>query len=519
MEKYSPVLLNDFSGGWNSKWAINDTNLEPNQSPYMVNADYAARYALTKRRGTALVGDENTNAGSIKSIYNFRKTDGSEVLIKSYGTVLQYLNSGTWTDFKTGLTADLKFDFVSNGALVALSNGTDNYATWDGTTYTEYASAPKATILAVAYFKVFAAGVASVPSRLYYSDTGSFTSFSGGASGNTDFPGVIKSIKSYYNRNGQEALQVYLDNGQLYEFGIDDSGAPYKHLIRQSLGSVSHRATKQIENYNFVVDIFNAVRGIGYEENQADIRATSRSVLIEDYLKTLTMDAACAEYLYRNYILAAQDPDGMTNNVEVIYDELYNSWRLYNGHQVNDYTIYQNKLTYASATDLNVYQYDSSKYTDALGSATVPIYFRYDTRGLDFGDPLRDKGVRWLKIKGFISAGCELTIKGFTNHSAVSPLFSKTISGDAGYVQISNSLPWGTAAFATNPFAAFGGNTSTIPLRPFWCAISIGEGIPFNELKFRLENYQSDVDFIITEIKPLYRFLAEERIPRENQLT
>ena len=517
MEKYNPIVHQDFSGGWNNKWSINPTQLEPNQSPYMVNIDYAARFAFTKRRGTVLVGDVNATAGSCKSIFNFKKLDGSEILIKSHTTVLQYLLAGVWTDFKTGLTTGLKFDFVSNGTLVALSNGTDNYATWDGTTYTEYAGAPKATILCVAYLKVFAAGVAAQPQRLYYSDTGSFSSFAGGSSGSTDFPGRIMSAISYYNRDGLEAVQVFLSNGQLYEFGFDSAGAPYKHIIRQSVGAVSHRATRQLENYNFVVDIFQAVRGIGYEENQADVRASSRSILVEDYLKTLTVNNSCAEYAFRNYLLAAQDPDGSTNNVEIIYDELYNSWRLYSGHQVNQYTIYQNKITFACATDLNVYQYDSTKYQDAIGSSYAPIYCRYDTRALDFEDPVREKHVRYIKISGFISTGCEITVKGYTEDSILSPVFTKTIDGDGDYVQDSVVYPWGAAAWACNPFAGLGGNSSTIQVRPFWVALMVSS-INFNDLRLSFENYQADVDFIITDIKPLYQFMAEERIPVTNQL-
>jgi hypothetical protein len=47
-----------------------------------------------------------------------------------------------------------------------------------------------------------------------------------------------------------------------------------------------------------------------------------------------TLDNSAAEYAYRQYLLAAKDPDGAQNNVELVYDELYDSWRLYTGHQV-----------------------------------------------------------------------------------------------------------------------------------------------------------------------------------------
>lgn len=515
MTDYKPVVVNDFSGGWNSKWSMNATQLMPNQSPYLVNIDYAARFAFTKRRGTVLVGDVNTNAGSGKSLYVFKHTNGTEYLIKSHTTVHQYLVAGVWTDFQTGLTPGLLFDYISNGAVVAFCNGVDNYSTFDGASVTAYATAPKGNILCLAYFRAFAAGVTAQPQRLYYTSVGSLTDYAGG--GSTDFPGKIMSTRSTYNRDGRESVLVFLANGFLYEFGFDDTGAPFKNVIRQNVGSVAHRATKQLENYNFVLDIFKSVRGVGYEENMADIRASSRSILIEDYLATLTVSSACAEYASRSYVLAAQDPLGAQNNVELIYDELYNSWRLYTGHQANQYAIYQNKLCFISATDLNVYQYDSTKYQDAYGSTTIPIYCRYDTRGLDFEDPVREKGVRYVKVAGFISSGCQIVVKAYADGNLTSPIWTKTISGDAAYVDAAVTYPWGAASYGANPFAAFGGTTSTIPVRPFWVAL-MGTTDNFNDIRLSFENYQADVDFIITDIKPLYKTLAEERIPVANQI-
>jgi hypothetical protein len=287
MDGFKPFLWNDFSGGWNPKWALNATQLQPNQSPSMVNVDYAAKYALTKRRGTVLIGDVTAGAGSIKSIFNFVKVDGTETLIRSYSTFHQSLVAGVWTNFQTGLTADQQFDYASDGTFVYFGNAVDDFAKWDGTTVTTSAGNPKGNIFAIAFFKLFVAGVTAFPYRLYYSQTGVLDTFAGGTSGNTDFPGKIKSIRSFYTRDGGEALLVFIANGSLYQIDFDGSGILTKRLIRSSIGSVSHRATKQLENYNFVVDIFKNVRGVGYEQNLADVRASTRSIYIEDYLRTL----------------------------------------------------------------------------------------------------------------------------------------------------------------------------------------------------------------------------------------
>lgn len=517
MDGYKPFLWNDFSGGWNPKWALNATQLQPNQSPSMVNVDYAAKYALTKRRGTVLIGDVTAGAGSIKSIFNFVKVDGTEVLIRSYSTFHQSLVAGVWTNFQTGLTADQQFDYASDGTFVYFGNAVNDFAKWDGTTVTTSAGNPKGNIFAIAFFKLFVAGVTAFPYRLYYSQTGVLDTFAGGTSGNTDFPGKIKSIRSFYTRDGGEALLVFIANGSLYQIDFDGSGILTKRLIRSSIGSVSHRATKQLENYNFVVDIFKNVRGVGYEQNLADVRASTRSIYIEDYLRTLDLEGSTAEYAYRQYLLAAQDPDGAQNNVELVYDELYDSWRLYTGHQVNHYTIYQNKVTYASASDLNVYQYDAGTYKDAVGSSYVPIYCRYDTKAFDANDPIRSKRLRYVKISGYISTGCQLTVKAYTDANLSAPIWSKTIDGAAAYVDDSLTYPWGSAVFGSIPFAGLGGNESSIEVRPFWVAI-MANTANFNDIRLSFENYQEDVDFVITEVKPVYTLEAEERIPETNQL-
>lgn len=509
MEKYKPLALQDFGGGWNPKWALNATQLQVNQSPYMVNADYAARFAITKRRGCTIVGNATSGAGGCSSVWTFKKLDSTEILMRAHTTVVQYLLAGVWTDLQTGLSSGAKFDSVVDGDTVYFGNAVNDFAYWTGSgAATTNAGLPKGNIYAQAFFRLWIAGVTANPNRLHYSSVSAFTTFSS----NTDFPSKIKSIKNFFTRDGVESLLVFLENGHLYDVGFDASGI-YKRLVRIGVGSLSHRATKQLQNYNFVVDIFKSVAAVGYEDGTQDIRATSRSVFIEDYLDTLSLTNAASTYARKNYILAGQDPNGATNNIELIYDENYDSWRLYTGHAVNDYTIYQEKVTFASATDLNVYQFDSEKYSDN----DVPIYFRYDTRALDVEDPIRSKICRYVKIAGFISTGCNITVKSIADGRFSSPIATKIISGDGAYVDQSVSYPFGSAEYGAIPFAGFGGTSSTIEVRPFWVAMMLPDK-EFDNLRLSFTNYQKDVDFIITDIKPLMSFMAEDRIPATNMI-
>lgn len=511
MERFEPAItVQDYSGGWNPRWSLNATNLEPNQSPYMVNADYSARFALTKRRGVKRIGDATAGTGGITSIHNLIKLDGTEILIRAYGTVHQKLVGTAWTNFQTGLSNNAKFGYKNILGSVYFGNAVDDFASYDGTSVTTSGTNPKGNIYEAAFSRLFIAGVTAQPQRLYYSSTGAYSTFASGDSGTKDFESSITSIKGFFDRNGQEILNVFLQNGDLYVVGFDTSGI-YVRKVRRNVGSISHRATEQLENYNIVVDVANKVRSVGYEENTADIRATSRSFTIKDYLDTLTLGYAAATYARNDYLLAVREPGQTSNSTELIYSEEYNSWKKYTGHQVNQYTIYQNKVTFASATDLNVYQYDSSTYSDN----GLPIFFRYDYKPQDWNQPMRRKRVRWIKISGYISTGCVLPVKLYKDDDLANPLFTKEIRGDGAYVDTSVAYPIATLPFAVIPFSGYGGLQSSIEVRPFEVTVSCPDEV-FDSIRLSIENYQKDVDFVITHIRYFGELLAEDRISPES---
>lgn len=515
MEKYNQeVIINDYSGGWNPKWSLNASQLLVNQSPFLANADYTGRFALTKRRGVVRVGNDTAGTGNVKSLWTYRTLAGVEYLIRSRGTVLEYLDTGTdtWTSFRTGLTADRKFDAVTANGVSYFGNAVDNFAYWDGTTLTTSGTPPKGNIYSLSFFRLWIAGVTANPNRLYYSVINSYADFSGGGAGSTDFPAKITACASFFTRDGLESQQVFLDNGDVYDVGFD-SGGIYKKKIRSNVGSVNQRVIKQTEDYNFTVDIFSNVRALGYEDARADLRSRSRSLFIEDYLKTLTLTDACAEYANKNYVLAVNE-DATVNNKILLYSEDYDSWRLYEGIGANQFAIYGNKLHFASSTDLNVYRFESTEYSDD----GVPIYFEYQTRDLDFNRPIQYKSGRYVKVSGLISTLAEIRVKCCIDEDLSSPIWTKTIRGDGAYVSSSIVYPWGTAEWGSVPFAAFGGSDSTIQIKPFWVAMSIPSDTPFEKIRFVIENDQMDVDFVLTEIKVLAMEMQDDRIPVDHQL-
>lgn len=85
-------------------------------------------------------GSINLGADAITSLHTFRKRDGSNVMMRSHSTVLQYFNNDTetWCDLKTGYTSGQVFgygDYNINTDLhsyVYFGNAVENFSRWDG---------------------------------------------------------------------------------------------------------------------------------------------------------------------------------------------------------------------------------------------------------------------------------------------------------------------------------------------------------------------------------------------------
>ena len=81
-----------------------------------------------------------TTTGGIKSMHTFRKRDGENILMRSYGTVLEYFDENTdeWETLATGFTDGYRFGFADYNintdlrSYVYYGNSQNNFARWDG---------------------------------------------------------------------------------------------------------------------------------------------------------------------------------------------------------------------------------------------------------------------------------------------------------------------------------------------------------------------------------------------------
>lgn len=92
------------------------------------------------RPGSVIDGSSNSATTPIMSMFTFKKRNGIEIPMRTYGTVVEYKHPtlGTWQNLMTGLTTGLAFGFANHNIntdytdRVIFCNGKDPYTRWSG---------------------------------------------------------------------------------------------------------------------------------------------------------------------------------------------------------------------------------------------------------------------------------------------------------------------------------------------------------------------------------------------------
>jgi hypothetical protein len=175
------VRSQGFDGGVNVRDAPNQ--LAPNECRLLENVILDERGGAEKRLGCQSQGTFDAGADRGISMYTFyRGTTAPQMLMQTSAGVLKYTNDATanpivWTNIATGLSSTARFSFETFGGKAWFSNGVDAYASWDGTTYTTYASAPKGKYLRLWKDTMWVLGVPTLDDRVYSSNAGDPSTF------------------------------------------------------------------------------------------------------------------------------------------------------------------------------------------------------------------------------------------------------------------------------------------------------------------------------------------------------
>lgn len=169
-----------FAGGVNIRDAVDQ--LAPDEMVKCENATLTQKGGLDKRLGTKSQGTFGAGADRGLSDYTYyRPGTNPQVLLHTTGGILYYTNDPSanpivWTQIASGLSTTVPMSFETFTSKVFFCEGTV-YASWDGSTYTTYPSAPLGRYLRLWKDTMWMSGIAALPDRVYSSAAGDATSW------------------------------------------------------------------------------------------------------------------------------------------------------------------------------------------------------------------------------------------------------------------------------------------------------------------------------------------------------
>lgn len=148
-----------------------------------INFHFDAIGSATMRKGSTRLGNQLATSDILGLHYlvDTVSAGANTRLIAVNGTVAYYLNANSWTSIRTALTAGQKARFTTYLNYAFMVNGAQPTAVWDGSASGSFVTtgnasgAPTGTVIENFRSRVWIAGNATYPDRLYYSSVPSAT--------------------------------------------------------------------------------------------------------------------------------------------------------------------------------------------------------------------------------------------------------------------------------------------------------------------------------------------------------
>lgn len=323
------------------------------------NMNYTAENFLTKDTGFTLAGDSTSDKSH--SIFNYKKKKGTSYFIRANGTKLQIYNffDRSWSDIvgSPTFTQDAEFGYVVYKDLLYLGNAVESMYTFDGITFTEFASAPKGNIFEVFEDRVFVTGVILQPNTAYYSNVSIGTAFAVADVLNPLGTDNITNLKNYYG-----TLLIFKRESiwkVTFEYRQDVSlFVPKLESQSGTYGACSRKAVAWVEN-----DIWfftgREVRSIGITDNITGALGINKSVISEPIKETLNLidndnvNKIVVFYDSRRFYLGVPITEDTIDTLFVCHTLYKNSWTKYvdrDKANVNDFVSIDDIIYSSSST-------------------------------------------------------------------------------------------------------------------------------------------------------------------------
>ena len=281
----------------------------------------------------------------------------------------------------------------------------------------------------------------------FVSSTGS------GDAGFIIFPSKILGSQKFISGSNLPMLCVFCADGIAYDVKIDDSTVgvtvdktnPMKVLATDL---ISQDAIGITENDMILIDNAPAMRAVGYGDLSTTIKTTRLSDEIEPTLKQIDFSDCNIIYFQRRVHFLGKANNADINNAMIVKDTNPVGFLYHDMHNLNYLVEHKNRLFGLSSFNSDVYEL--YKGLSANGGVITSYY---ETPQLNFGLPQIYKVLHKIRIHGYITTNCNLTIKMFCDEDS-KPLNEWTINGNDTKIVSSNpAVSIGTVVFSTEPFA------------------------------------------------------------------
>lgn len=358
----------------------------------------------------------------ITSYFFFQKDDGTgQMAICSSGTQMYKYDpmSSNWNSIKTGLTEfetnalmtwqRTRRDYAVYKNVIYMCNGVNNYASYDGTTYTEYATQPKVRYVSQLTDRIFGAWDDSNPISLYYTAAAP-------VNGNTINTNVLVVWWDELGKiNGIGELgQIILGFKSNKIYSINVAAQTALPLDAQSWG-YSDRSINNV--WNSIV-FFNES---GIDTLQQRTGASGSQALeskpLSDDLRSLIDKVtelqynSCAGWYikkYNNYYFAFDTNNDNIPDTILVYNSLVGAFTQYELPNLYDFGLYINEaqeyqFLFTSANDGQVYEFEYGFDDDGQD-----IAHEMQTKSFDFDEPWTYKTFDYVDIIGKKSLNFEI---------------------------------------------------------------------------------------------------------------
>lgn len=375
---------------------VSSSNMKDNEFSVLKNMFYNKDKRLQSRRGYTTFGNSIGTKGITSYFFFQNDITGARTAICTSWTQMYKYNESTsnWDSIKTGLTefeddwvTKTRWSFAVYKNIIYMCNGIDNYASYDGTTYTEYSSQPKVRYLKYFQDRILWGWQDTNPNVLYYTNANSTNANTINANDVVIWGDELWKI-NWINSLWQ--IILVLKDKKIY--AVDLSWQKATPIDTQN-GWHSHRAIHNVENgilcYSDAgVDKLKPRQWLAWASALASEPLSNDVRKLIDKIKPKHYNLNIGYYIpsLNSYYFTFTTSDDGIPDTTLVYNTLVSSWTEYNFPAIYDYWYYIDndgnyKYLMAGANSGQMYEIETGFEDDGQSTLSEIQTKEYDWTG------------------------------------------------------------------------------------------------------------------------------------------